>query len=296
MGGPRRPGTRRSTPLLENALRYSPRGSRVEIATGPRRIAVLDRGPGIGADERELVFERFRRGRTGQSGPVRGNGLGLPIARELVREWGGELTLEPRPGGGTAAVISFNGGRRSVAVSGSRLCPRLTRRWLAWRPDETDATGNCLDHGRAARHRGDRGAHLVGEPSGRTADRTEFCAALGDQRARSRASDATYRRAHRRPRRPRRARRWLRRPRSSVGHQPLRRPRSSVGHQPRRPPPPRRRRPSAPHPCPQRPQLRPDPLGARMGVTGTERMLAPAAVATTERGPSRGRPPACGQG
>ena len=94
--------------LLENALRYSPRGSRVTIATGPRRIAVLDRGPGIGADERELVFERFRRGRTGQSGS-HGNGLGLPIARELVREWGGELTLEARKGGGTAAVISFDG-------------------------------------------------------------------------------------------------------------------------------------------------------------------------------------------
>ena len=116
--------------LLENALRYSPRGSRVEIVTGPRRIAVLDRGPGIAADERELVFERFRRGRTGQSGS-RGNGLGLPIARELVREWGGEVTLEARAGGGTAAVISFDAAAGPLRPQRTRLCPRLTRRWLA---------------------------------------------------------------------------------------------------------------------------------------------------------------------
>jgi signal transduction histidine kinase len=92
--------------LLENALRYSPSGSTVTIAGAPGRIEVRDRGPGVPADESELVFERFHRGRAGTAGPP-GHGLGLPIARELVREWGGELTLEDRAGGGTTAIIAL---------------------------------------------------------------------------------------------------------------------------------------------------------------------------------------------
>ena len=92
--------------LLENAVRYSPSGSTVTIAVAPGRIEVRDRGPGVSAVERALVFERFHRGRAGSAGPP-GHGLGLPIARELVREWGGELTLEDHPGGGTAAIIAL---------------------------------------------------------------------------------------------------------------------------------------------------------------------------------------------
>jgi signal transduction histidine kinase len=92
--------------LLENALRYSPSGSTVTIATAPARIEVRDRGPGVPRDERDLVFERFHRGRTGRAGPP-GHGLGLPIARELAREWGGEVTIVDRDGGGTAAIIAL---------------------------------------------------------------------------------------------------------------------------------------------------------------------------------------------
>lgn len=92
--------------LVENAIRYSPPGATVTIVTAPGRIAVLDRGPGVPADERELVFERFRRGGAGRAAHP-GHGLGLPIARELVREWEGEVTIGARGGGGTAAVIGF---------------------------------------------------------------------------------------------------------------------------------------------------------------------------------------------
>ena len=92
--------------LLENALRYSPSGSGVTIAAAPGRIEVRDRGPGVPIEERELVFERFRRGTVGTAGPP-GHGLGLPIARELVREWGGEVTIEGRDGGGTAAILTL---------------------------------------------------------------------------------------------------------------------------------------------------------------------------------------------
>jgi two-component system, OmpR family, sensor kinase len=90
--------------LVENALRYSPAGATVTIAPGLSGVDVLDRGPGIDPGEEETVFERFRRGSAGRSGPS-GTGLGLSIARELARQWGGEVTLAPREGGGTRASI-----------------------------------------------------------------------------------------------------------------------------------------------------------------------------------------------
>jgi two-component system, OmpR family, sensor kinase len=90
--------------VLENALLYSPAGTRVTIAAGPGRVEVRDRGPGLSPDEAETVFERFSRGSAGQAGPS-GTGLGLPIARELSRRWGGDVTLVNRDGGGLCAVI-----------------------------------------------------------------------------------------------------------------------------------------------------------------------------------------------
>ncbi len=107
--------------LVDNALRYSPAGSRVLLVANGGNVEVLDEGGGIDPDERELVFERFHRGRAGRDGPS-GTGLGLPIARELAREWGGEVTLANRPGGGLAARIALDGERGRVAL------PALNRR------------------------------------------------------------------------------------------------------------------------------------------------------------------------
>lgn len=90
--------------LVENALIYAPAGSAVTIAAAPGRLEVLDRGPGLTAGEEEAVFERFRRGSAGRAGPS-GTGLGLAIARELTRQWGGEVSLANRDGGGLRAVI-----------------------------------------------------------------------------------------------------------------------------------------------------------------------------------------------
>jgi signal transduction histidine kinase len=90
--------------LVENAVRYSPRGSEVRIVTAPGRLEVLDRGPGLERGEEQVVFERFHRGSAGRQGR-KGTGLGLPIARELATEWGGDVVLENRPGGGARAII-----------------------------------------------------------------------------------------------------------------------------------------------------------------------------------------------
>jgi signal transduction histidine kinase len=99
--------------LIDNALRFAPAGTAVDVTVtdGPgAALRVSDRGPGIPADEREEIFERFRRGTlTGGQG---GFGLGLAIARELARRMDGdvvvseaesgacfELRLRPAPGG-----------------------------------------------------------------------------------------------------------------------------------------------------------------------------------------------------
>ena len=92
--------------LVENALRYAPADSTVTIEATPGRIEILDQGPGLAAGEEEAVFERFSRGSAGRRGPS-GTGLGLPIARELTRQWDGDVTLSNRDRGGLRAVITL---------------------------------------------------------------------------------------------------------------------------------------------------------------------------------------------
>jgi signal transduction histidine kinase len=87
--------------LLENAVRYSPRGSRIEVGLdtngGRPGFVVADTGPGIPAEERAKVFERFYRGAEGRStGP--GTGLGLAIVAELAERWNGSVELLDGPG------------------------------------------------------------------------------------------------------------------------------------------------------------------------------------------------------
>lgn len=92
--------------LLENAVHYAPRGSRITLTSAPGRIVVRDRGPGLARNEQEAIFERFHRGSAGVAGPP-GSGLGLAIARELAREWGGEVTLANADGGGALATLKL---------------------------------------------------------------------------------------------------------------------------------------------------------------------------------------------
>jgi signal transduction histidine kinase len=92
--------------LVENALHYG--NGRVEICSRPGALDVLDRGPGLSEADLAAAFERFHRGAAGRAGPT-GTGLGLPIARELARRWGGDVTLANRDGGGARATITFPG-------------------------------------------------------------------------------------------------------------------------------------------------------------------------------------------
>jgi len=61
--------------------------------------------PLLAPGEEERVFDRFHRGRAGREGPA-GTGLGLPIARELMRRWNARVWLENRAEGGARAVIA----------------------------------------------------------------------------------------------------------------------------------------------------------------------------------------------
>ena len=92
--------------LVENAIQYSPAGSTVRIAARGGRLEVSDQGPGLAPGELDEVFERFHRGRAGRSSPA-GTGLGLPIARELMRRWNATTALENRRDGGARATIEF---------------------------------------------------------------------------------------------------------------------------------------------------------------------------------------------
>ena len=90
--------------LLDNALRYVQPGGwvRVQVAAQAEDVvlSVSDNGPGIPHAERELVFERFRRGRlSGSLQDVSGSGLGLAIVRQAAQRLGGRLQLTTGPAG-----------------------------------------------------------------------------------------------------------------------------------------------------------------------------------------------------
>lgn len=94
--------------LLENAIKYSPADSVIEL--GARRsgerlcFTVADRGPGIPEGERDTIFEPFYRG-PGAQPDVGGVGLGLSIARGVAEAQGGSLELTARDGGGSLFTL-----------------------------------------------------------------------------------------------------------------------------------------------------------------------------------------------
>jgi two-component system sensor histidine kinase CreC len=98
------------TNLLENAIDFSPAGSRVEIAVEPVDVHVVltirDHGPGVPDYAREKIFERFYSLRHHAS-KRKGTGLGLTLVRETADLHGGKITLEPAEGGGTLATLSL---------------------------------------------------------------------------------------------------------------------------------------------------------------------------------------------
>lgn len=94
--------------LIENAVKYGG-GAQVRLLPGERTVAieVADRGPGIPPDKLAVVFAPFTRLETSRNRETGGIGLGLALARAIVQDAGGDITLANRAEGGLAATITL---------------------------------------------------------------------------------------------------------------------------------------------------------------------------------------------
>jgi signal transduction histidine kinase len=94
--------------LVANALKYGD-AARVKLQRNVQnvQIDIDDNGPGIPAADAEAVFEPFRRLETSRNRETGGSGLGLSIARNIVRAHGGDISLRNLPGGGLRASVTL---------------------------------------------------------------------------------------------------------------------------------------------------------------------------------------------
>lgn len=151
------------TNLAANALKFGVDGGTIElVGQFDATVAVLvvrDEGPGIAADDRERIFERFYR--VADHERVTGTGLGLPIARDLARAMGGELDVASVSGSGSAFVLVLPG--PAGVTDGTAIATAMTAAIEA----ETDrlATAHALRRvaadGRGPRRSSDPSAPLA---------------------------------------------------------------------------------------------------------------------------------------
>jgi signal transduction histidine kinase len=91
------------TILIDNAIRHSPRGAEVRVVVRPAStaggatLAVEDAGPGVAAEDRQRVFDRFWRA---PGAPAGGTGLGLAIAKWIAEHHDGSIVIDQSPAGG----------------------------------------------------------------------------------------------------------------------------------------------------------------------------------------------------
>ncbi|MCO1337638.1 two-component sensor histidine kinase [Kocuria polaris] len=95
--------------LIDNAIRYSPEGTKVGVGVRVRnglvQVSVTDQGPGIGQDDQERIFERFYRVDAARSRQTGGTGLGLSIVKHVMSNHGGEVTVWSQPGQGSTFTV-----------------------------------------------------------------------------------------------------------------------------------------------------------------------------------------------
>ncbi len=93
--------------LLDNAAKFSPAGTAVEVRLRDGELTVRDHGPGIPEQERGLVFDRFYRAAEARGRP--GSGLGLAIVRQVVESHRGSISAEAADGGGALLRMRLSG-------------------------------------------------------------------------------------------------------------------------------------------------------------------------------------------
>lgn len=107
--------------LLDNAVKFSPSGATVSLATrmtdGWAEITVCDQGPGVPADERERIWEPFVRLRADPS-RAPGSGIGLAVVRDLVTRMDGEVSIRDAAGGGACFSVRIPALRTTLRAVG----------------------------------------------------------------------------------------------------------------------------------------------------------------------------------
>ena len=91
--------------LIDNACKFSPDDAAVDVTVTGRTVEVADHGPGISAEDRAHVFDRFYRSATART--KTGSGLGLAIVQQIVAMHGGTVELQAREGGGIVARLTL---------------------------------------------------------------------------------------------------------------------------------------------------------------------------------------------
>jgi signal transduction histidine kinase len=99
--------------LIDNAIKYSPPSATVRVRTAATAdeaiVSVHDDGPGVPAELRDRVFDRFYRVDSARAPATGGSGIGLSIARELARAHGGRVWLEAGSDGGSTFSLAIPG-------------------------------------------------------------------------------------------------------------------------------------------------------------------------------------------
>jgi two-component system sensor histidine kinase MprB len=95
--------TRALSNLLDNADKFSPPDTDVEVSVRETSVAVADHGPGVAPPDRERIFDRFYRADTARTQP--GSGLGLAIVAQVAAEHGGDVRVDETPGGGATFTL-----------------------------------------------------------------------------------------------------------------------------------------------------------------------------------------------
>ena len=119
--------------LILNASKFGPDATPIEVniagaTEGGVRLAIADRGPGVSADEIDLLFEPYHQAPSAARGSKEGIGLGLPIVKSIVEAHGGTVGVEHRHGGGARFWFSLPAasgvGRSAPAVRRGRASGR----------------------------------------------------------------------------------------------------------------------------------------------------------------------------
>ncbi len=116
--------------LCDNAVKYTPKGGTITIGAASRAdgctLSISDNGPGIPSQELPKIFDRFYRSDSARKSEGGGHGLGLSIARIIVKAHGGKLRVRSKPGSGSTFYVDLPARQESLHTT--PLTPKATQK------------------------------------------------------------------------------------------------------------------------------------------------------------------------